>query len=62
MFNRDWRVSLRKELNIFYYSDAKHYTEYTEENFRDEMDEVDFHIQYLRIIWDEIWAEVFYSG
>jgi 2-polyprenyl-3-methyl-5-hydroxy-6-metoxy-1,4-benzoquinol methylase len=58
MINRDWRVPLRKELGITYFSDGTHYTEYTEESFADEMAEAGLHISHLQVNWGEIWAEV----
>ena len=58
MINRDWRVSLRKELGLFYFSDPTHYTEYTEESFKEEMKLSGLAIVECKINWGEIWSEV----
>ena len=58
MINRDWRVPLRKELGITYFSDGTHYTEYTEEGFEQEMSDAEMRITHMQINWGEIWAEV----
>ncbi len=58
MFNRDWRVPLRKELGMFYFSDGTHCTEYTQESFEEEMSVAGLCITHLQINWGEIWAEV----
>jgi 2-polyprenyl-3-methyl-5-hydroxy-6-metoxy-1,4-benzoquinol methylase len=58
MFNRDWRVPLRKELGLFHFSDATHYTEYTQESFEKEIGSAGLSIAHLQINWGEIWAEV----
>lgn len=58
MFNRDWRVPLRKELGLAYFSDSTHYTEYTQESFTKEMEAAGLRIMHMEIRWGEIWAEV----
>lgn len=58
MFNRDWRVPLRQELGMFYFSDSTHFTEYTRESFEKEMEEAGLTVTHLEISWGEIWAEV----
>jgi 2-polyprenyl-3-methyl-5-hydroxy-6-metoxy-1,4-benzoquinol methylase len=58
MFNRDWRVPLRQELGITYFSDGTHFTEYTRESFEQEMQEAQLTITHIQINWGEIWAEV----
>lgn len=58
MFNRDWRVPLRKELGLSYFSDPTHYTEYTQEGFEKEIATAGLSISHLQINWGEIWAEV----
>jgi len=57
MFNRDWRVPLRKELGLFYFSDRTHFTEYTQESFEQEIADAGLAIVHLQINWGEIWAE-----
>jgi 2-polyprenyl-3-methyl-5-hydroxy-6-metoxy-1,4-benzoquinol methylase len=58
MINRDWRVFLRKELGLFYFSDRTHFTEYTQDSFDAEMRRAGFQVVHLQINWGEIWAEV----
>lgn len=58
MINRDWRVFLRKELGMFYFSDRTHFTEYTQDSFDEEMRRAGFQVVHLQINWGEIWAEV----
>ena len=58
MFNRDWRVPLREELAMSYFSDPTHYTEYTQESFEKEIRTAGLTITHLQINWGEIWAEV----
>ena len=58
MFNRDWRVPLREELAMSYFSDPTHYTEYTQESFEKEIRAASLTITHLQINWGEIWAEV----
>lgn len=58
LFERDWRVPLKKELGIDYRLDKTHFTEYTHESFSDEMNEAGLRITHLESRWGEIWAEV----
>ncbi len=58
MFNGDWRVPLRKELGMHYFSDGTHCTESTRESFEEEIRIAGLSITYLQINWGEIWAEV----
>jgi len=58
VFERDWRVPLKKELGIEYRLDPTHFTEYTLESFRDEMASADLEITHQEARWSEIWAEV----
>jgi 2-polyprenyl-3-methyl-5-hydroxy-6-metoxy-1,4-benzoquinol methylase len=57
MFNRDWRVPLRKELGLPYFSDREHFTEYTQESFEEELKQAGLRAVHLQINWGEIWAE-----
>jgi len=57
LFERDWRVPLKKELGIDYRLDSTHFTEYTHESFSDEMKEAGLIITHLESRWGEIWAE-----
>lgn len=58
MINRDWRVPLRKELGLFYFSDRTHFTEYTQESFEQELLAAGLNIVHVQYNWGEIWAEV----
>lgn len=57
LFNRDWRVPLRKELGLPYFLDDTHYTEYTQESFEEEMNASGLRITHMEVRWGEIWAE-----
>lgn len=58
VFNRDWRVPLKKELGLPYLLDDTHYTEYTQESFEQEMIGAGLCVKHLEIRWGEIWSEV----
>ena len=58
MFNRDWRVPLKKELGLPYLLDDTHCTEYTQESFEQEMFGAGLCISHLEVRWGEIWTEV----
>lgn len=56
MFDRDWRTAYKKELGVSWKSDRTHFTEYTEESFRKELEEAGLEIISLSVRWGEIWA------
>jgi len=58
LFERHWRVPLRKELGLAYFLDDTHYSEYTQESFAREMKAAGLQIGHMEIRWGEIWAEV----
>lgn len=58
MYERDWRVPLKKELELEWRLDSTHETEYTIESFKVEMDTASLDIIHKEIRWGEIWAEV----
>ena len=58
LFERDWRVPLKRELGVEWRSDPTHETEYTVESFAAEMAEAGLTIAYQEVRWGEIWAEV----
>ncbi len=57
LFERDWRVPLKKELGIEWRLDPTHKTEYTLESFAEEMAAASLRITYQEVRWGEIWAE-----
>jgi SAM-dependent methyltransferase len=58
MFDREWRVPLRKELGLYYFSDPTHFVEYTRDSFEREMADAHLAVAHLQVNWGEIWAEV----
>lgn len=58
MFDRDWRIPLKKELGVEWRLDDTHETEYTVESFESEIAQADMRIDDMRICWGEIWAVV----
>lgn len=57
VFERDWRVPLKRELGIDYRLDPTHYTEYTLEEYASEMAEAGLKVVHQEVRWGEIWAE-----
>ncbi|MBF0260387.1 MAG: class I SAM-dependent methyltransferase [Magnetococcales bacterium] len=57
LFERDWRVALKREVGVEWRLDATHETEYTLESFDDEMRAAGLVITHLEVRWGEIWAE-----
>jgi SAM-dependent methyltransferase len=58
LFERDWRVPLKRELGVEWRLDPTHETEYTLESFSEEMKTAGLRIAYQQVCWGEIWAEV----
>lgn len=58
VFERDWRVPLKKELGVEYRLDPTHYIEYSQEIFAEEMEAAGLEITHLEIRWGEIWSEL----
>jgi SAM-dependent methyltransferase len=57
LFDREWRVPLRKELGLEWRLDPTHETEYTLESFIAEVTGAGLLLVDHRICWGEIWAE-----
>ena len=57
LFERDWRVPLKKELGVEWRLDSTHETEYTLESFAEEIAAARLTITHQEIRWSEIWAE-----
>jgi hypothetical protein len=58
LIERDWLVSLKKEMGLNYFSDPTHYIEYTKESFDQEVTEAGLKVKSIQCKWGEIWAEV----
>jgi len=58
LFERDWRVPLKKELGVEWRLDTTHETEYTLESFKEEIANAGLSITHLEVQWGEIWAQV----
>ncbi len=58
LFERDWRVPLKKELGVEWRLDDSHQLEYTVEEFREEMAEAGLDIRHLQVGWGELWSEL----
>lgn len=58
MFERDWRVPLKKELGVDYRLDPTHCIEYTDEQFVQEMTAAGLRIMQSEYRWGEIWSVV----
>lgn len=61
LFERDWRVPLKKEVGVEWRLDSTHEIEYTLESFASEMQEAGLTVKHLEVRWGEIWAELFPS-
>jgi SAM-dependent methyltransferase len=57
VFERDWRVPLKKELGLDYRLDPTHFIEYTQETFAAELGQAGLAITHQEVRWGEIWAE-----
>ena len=57
LFERDWRVPLKKELGVEWRLDPTHEIEYTLETFAAEMGEANLKVTHLEVRWGEIWSE-----
>jgi len=58
LFERDWRVPLKRELGVEWRLDRTHYTEYTPESFLSEMKQAGLAVTHLEVRWGEIWCEL----
>lgn len=59
VFERDWRVPLKREIGVEWRLDPTHQTEYTLESFSEEMAEAGLLVRHLEVRWGEIWSEVY---
>jgi SAM-dependent methyltransferase len=58
LFDRDWRVPLKRELGLDWRADPTHETEYTLESFLAEVAEAGLAPAHLEVRWGEIWCEL----
>lgn len=58
LFERDWRVPLKKELGVEWRLDDTHEIEYTLKTFAEEMAAAGLNIKHLDVCWGEIWSEL----
>lgn len=56
LFQREWQMPLRKELQVNYFSDADHKIEHTIEEFVSEVEQAGIELIELETLWGEIWA------
>lgn len=57
LFERDWRVPLKRELGVEWRLDPTHEIEYTPTSFNAEVEEAGLEIADEQLRWGEIWAE-----
>jgi len=58
LFERDWRVPLKKELGIDYRLDSTHCIEYTQEEYFEELHQAGLKTTNTEFRWGEIWSVV----
>jgi SAM-dependent methyltransferase len=56
LFERDWRLAMRREVGANYYSDPDHEIEPTQEEFRQETAAAGLVVEQLSTPWGEIWS------
>lgn len=58
LFERDWRVPLKKELGVDYRLDSTHCIEYTQEEYLEELRQAGLNVTHREFRWGEIWSVV----
>jgi 2-polyprenyl-3-methyl-5-hydroxy-6-metoxy-1,4-benzoquinol methylase len=58
LYERDWRVPLKQELNVEWRLDPTHEVEYSLESFQEEIASAGLRINHREVKWGEIWAVV----
>lgn len=56
MFERDWRVPLKRELGVDYFLDPTHRVEHTHDLFLQELAAAGLEVEDLTVRWGEMWA------
>ncbi|MCC7252922.1 class I SAM-dependent methyltransferase [Hyphomicrobium sp.] len=57
-FERDWKMPMRKELGVNYYSDPDHKVEHTRAEFRADVEKAGLELDELLTLWGEIWSSL----
>jgi len=57
LFERDWKIPLREELGVNYFSDPEHFIEHRLGEFRSEIGEAGLDAVEMITLWGEIWAD-----
>ena len=58
LFERDWKMPMRRELGVYYYSDDDHKIEHTRAEFRAEVQKAGLEVDELLTLWGEIWSSL----
>jgi SAM-dependent methyltransferase len=58
LFERDWKMPMRRELGVNYYSDNDHKIEHTRAEFRADVEQAGLEVDELLTIWGEIWSSL----
>lgn len=58
LFERDWKLPMRREVGANYFSDPDHKIEHTRAEFRAEASQSGLEIEELVTLWGEIWASL----
>ena len=56
LFERDWKLPLRRELRVNYFSDPEHFIEHQVHEFHDEISRAGLVVVEEKTLWGEIWA------
>jgi hypothetical protein len=54
-FERDWKIPMRKELGLNYFSDAEHFIEHCLDEMNVELAEAGLRPIVTQTLWGEIW-------
>jgi|GEM_PF-328337 len=57
LFERDWKLPLRKELGVNYFSDTEHFIEHRHDELRDELNAAGLLPTEVKMLWGEIWVD-----
>jgi SAM-dependent methyltransferase len=57
LYERNWQIPMRDELDMPYFSDSTHFIEHKLLEFEDEIRSGGYVVTYRQTLWGEIWAE-----